>query len=81
MRVTVRLFARLRDAAGVERLELELPPEATVRHALEAVLGARAALVPLAGVIKAAVNATHATPDRALAEGDEVALFPPFSGG
>ena len=81
MRVTVRLFARLRDVAGVERLPLELAPGATVAAAVEATLAARPMLTPLRAVLKAAVNATHAGPEQPLAEGDEVALFPPFSGG
>jgi molybdopterin converting factor subunit 1 len=81
LRVTVRLFARLRDAAGDERLAIELSPGATVAAAVEAVVAGRPALAPLRAVIQVAVNATHARPDRVLAEGDEVALFPPFSGG
>jgi molybdopterin converting factor subunit 1 len=81
MRVTVRLFARLRDAAGTERLELDLSPGATVGDAVEAMLAAHPALVPYRAIVKAARNAVHASFDQALAEGDEVALFPPFSGG
>jgi len=81
MRVTVRLFARLRDLAGTERLELDLPPGATVAAALEATLAAHPALVPHRAIVTAACNATHTGLDRSLSEGDEVALFPPFSGG
>ena len=33
------------------------------------------------GVVKAAVNQEFARPDRRLAPGDEVALFPPMTGG
>jgi len=71
--VTVRLFAGLRERAGWSRREVEAATVADVWRALE--LGDEPA-----GLLYA-VNKEYATPDRALADGDEVALIPPVSGG
>jgi MoaE-MoaD fusion protein len=72
--VTVRLFAGLRERAGRSRLELEnVALVEDVWPALE--LGDEPA-----GLLYA-VNREYAEPGRALADGDEVALIPPVSGG
>src|SRR4051794_10308641 len=76
MRVTVRLFAQLRERAGRDALELELPEGARVRDALAAV-GELADGLP----VVMAVNREYAGDDTALAPGDELALVPPVSGG
>jgi molybdopterin synthase catalytic subunit len=73
MPVTVRLFAGLRDRAGWSQREVDAPTVADIWHALE--LGDEPA-----GLLYA-VNKEYATPDRVLADGDEVALIPPVSGG
>ena len=73
MPVTVRLFAGLRERAGWSRREVDAATVADVWRALE--LGDEPA-----GLLYA-VNKEYATPDRALADGDEVALIPPVSGG
>ncbi len=76
MKVTVRLFATLRERAGASELLLELPDGARVRDALDA-LGEFAGGLPLV----MAVNREYARDDRVLEAGDEVALIPPVSGG
>ena len=76
MRVTVRLFAQLRERAGASEIELELPEGARVRDALAAV-GDLAAGLP----VVMAVNREYAAEDAALAPDDELALVPPVSGG
>src|SRR3954467_12097850 len=76
MRITVRLFAQLRERAGAGSLELDLPDGARVRDALAAV-GDLAAGLP----VVMAVNREYAGEDVALAPGDELALVPPVSGG
>ena len=73
MPVTVRLFAGLRERAGWSQREIDAATVADVWRALE--LGDEPA-----GLLYA-VNKEYATPDRALADGDEVALIPPVSGG
>jgi molybdopterin synthase catalytic subunit/molybdopterin converting factor small subunit len=76
MRVTVRLFAGLRERAGTGTRELELGDGATagdVWAALE--LGERP------GGLAVAVNRRYVGEAEPLADGDEVALIPPVSGG
>ena len=76
MRVTVRLFAILRQRAGRDTLELDLPEDARVSDAL-------AEVDDLAGglTLVMAVNREYAAADHPLAAGDELALIPPVSGG
>ena len=80
MNVQVRLFASAREAAGVGHLLLQLPPGATVRDAIAAVTK----LHPLVGENQQMViarNRDYVGLDEPLAEGDELALIPPVSGG
>jgi molybdopterin synthase catalytic subunit len=76
MVVSVRLFAALRERAGRDRLELELPDGALVADALAAV-DDLARDLPLV----LAVNREYADPGDPLSPGDELALIPPVSGG
>jgi molybdopterin synthase catalytic subunit len=76
MRVTVRLFAGLRERAGTAEVELELPDGARVADAL-AELRSLTSDTP----VVAAVNREYADAELALRPGDEVALIPPVSGG
>src|SRR5918912_2801285 len=74
MRVTVRLFAGLRERAGVAERELEgVTRVSDVWPALG--LGEEPE-----GLLYA-VNRRYAEREQALADGDEVALIPPVSGG
>jgi MoaE-MoaD fusion protein len=76
VRVVVRLFAGLRERAGADRRELELGEGSSVGDVWAALgLGDEPA-----GLLYA-VNRTYADRGQALAEGDEVALIPPVSGG
>ena len=76
MRVTVRFFAGLREQAGSSRREVELPDDAAVQDLWPALdLGQEPA-----GLLYA-VNRAYAERTDRLAEGDEVALIPPVSGG
>jgi MoaE-MoaD fusion protein len=76
MEVTVRLYAMLRERAGVPELTLELPEGARVRDALASLEGI-AEGIPLV----MAVNREYADAEQALDSGDELALIPPVSGG
>ena len=72
----VRLFAILRERAGADELELELPEGATVSDALERV-GALSNGVP----VVMAINQEYADTEAPLHADDELALIPPVSGG
>jgi molybdopterin synthase catalytic subunit len=76
MRVTVRLFAALRERAGRATIDLDLPDGATAADVWPG-LGLGHEPPGLA----VAVNQTYAGRDTRLADGDEVALIPPVSGG
>ncbi len=81
MKVTVKLFARARDLAGRDCVEVELPAGAAVaelRERLERELPALARFVRRCAV---AVGGEYATEADVVREGAEVALIPPVSGG
>jgi len=73
MRVRVRLFAGLRERAGWSQQEIDAATVADVWAALD--LGDEPE-----GLLYA-VNKEYAPRERTLADGDEVALIPPVSGG
>jgi molybdopterin synthase catalytic subunit len=82
MTVRVRLFAILRERAGRDSVEIELPEGATVAEAIAALalrpgLGETLARLP----VRMAVNREYAAAGDAIAPGDELALIPPISGG
>jgi molybdopterin synthase catalytic subunit len=74
VRISIRLFAGLRERAGTARLELD--DVARVGD-----VWARLDLGDEPAGLLYAVNRAYAGPDDALADGDEVALIPPVSGG
>ena len=80
VRVLVRLFASYREAAGVGHIELELPEGSQVRDAIRTVLRDHP-LVAEGRQVVIARNREYVDPDASLADGDEVALIPPVSGG
>ena len=76
MEVSVRLFAGLRELAGSDSLSLQLADGASVADALTALSGQ----IDASGCLLA-VNREYADDDLVLADGDELALIPPVSGG
>jgi molybdopterin synthase sulfur carrier subunit len=83
--VTVLYFARLRDALGTSAEELALPDDvsdvASLRAALIGRGGPWAQALSEPTAIRAAVNQEMASPDTRIQDGDEVAFFPPVTGG
>ena len=81
--MNILLFARLRERTGHDQISLALTGPCTiadVRAALQEALPDHASLF-LPGQALAAVNQTLCDDSMSVAEGDEVAFFPPVTGG
>ena len=78
-------LARLREAFGASSERIALPAGVTTVAALRAFLAARggiwAAELAPGRAVRIAVNHDIATPDAPVRPGDEIALFPPVTGG
>ena len=81
MRVTVRLFARLKDLAGTGELAAEVAPGATIDDVWARVFEGHPALAPYKRSLSAARNLEYARLSAVVAEADEIAFMPPVSGG
>ncbi|MDX1664957.1 MAG: molybdenum cofactor biosynthesis protein MoaE [Candidatus Promineifilaceae bacterium] len=81
MELQIRLFASLKDRAGREQVTVTLQEPATVAALLEALREGHPELAPALDSVLVAVNRDFAFPETAIEQGDEVALFPPVSGG
>jgi molybdopterin synthase catalytic subunit len=74
LKITVRLFAGLRERAGADHVELDLPDDARASDVL-------AAMGLLPGQCIVALDREYARPDELVRADQEVALIPPVSGG
>ena len=81
MRVTVRLFARLRDLAGSGEIVREVEAPATAGSVWSSLVSEYPALQEYERTMSVAVNADYARMHAEVREGDEVAFLPPVSGG
>ena len=81
MRVRIRLFAVQRELAGTREVALDLPDGGTVADAWEALVALHPSLAPGRDSVRFARNGKYADAATALADGDEVAMIPPVSGG
>jgi molybdopterin synthase sulfur carrier subunit len=83
--VKVLYFASLREKLGCDAEELDLPAGVATIAALRAHLRARggawADALAEGKLLRAAVNQDMAQPATAIKAGDEVAFFPPVTGG
>jgi sulfur-carrier protein len=81
----LRYFAWLRQKIGTAAEEIDLPADVRDVAGLVAYLKARgpghAAAFAEVAVVKVAVNQTYVPFDHPLVPGDEVAFFPPVTGG
>jgi molybdopterin synthase catalytic subunit len=81
MRGTVKFFASLREAAGHSEIEWELADGATVETLVAHLCNTLPGLDDHVNRAWVAVNRRYASLGLTLQNGDEVALFPPVSGG
>lgn len=76
MSITVRYFASIRERLGKGLDIIECAGIATVSDVWN-----KSAQIPLPENVLAAVNMEYVKPDRPVRDGDEVAFFPPVTGG
>ena len=83
--VRVRYFAWLRNRVGLSEEAIDLPAEVTSVQTLKSFLAARhagfAEALQAKGVVRCAVNQDYVPEDGPVRGGDEVAFFPPVTGG
>ncbi len=83
--ISIVYLARLREALGTAGERVELPGDVATAGALRAWLAARGGgfgrELAAGRAVRVAVNHELATPATALRAGDEVAIFPPVTGG
>lgn len=81
MKLEIKLFATLKDRAGQESISVSVPDSADVNDLLQTAAEAYPDLAAALPTTLVAVNKAYATPDTRLNPGDEIAFFPPVSGG
>ncbi len=82
MLITVKYFASLRETLTIERELLELSGEQSIRSVRSAILAKHPQLSDILDTCKTARNRNIVSlPDEAVADGDEIVLLPPMSGG
>jgi MoaE-MoaD fusion protein len=79
--VRIRLFAVQREMAGAREVAVDLADDADVEAAWSALVERYPILGPGRGSVRFARNGDYAEPTTHLADGDEVAMIPPVSGG
>ncbi|MCK6626283.1 MAG: molybdopterin converting factor subunit 1 [Anaerolineae bacterium] len=81
MRVTVKLFARLRELVGTHSIERQVAENATIADLVQMLQAEFPKLVEVFPRTVVSVNREFAERETRLTDGDEVAFFPPVSGG
>jgi len=85
MKVSVLYFASVREKLGKDREEIDLPAEVSTIAALRSHLrgrgGAWADALAESRLLRTALNQDMVQPAAAIKPGDEVAFFPPVTGG
>jgi sulfur-carrier protein len=81
MVITVKLFASYKELLGEDELDLEMTEGATVGDALDLLKEHYPALAEQGYSPLTACNLQHVSKRHVLEEGDELAIFPPVSGG
>lgn len=81
----IRYFAWLKHRVGCAEEQIELPQDIATLEGLKTFLAARhpgfAEALASPGVVRCAVNQEHVAGDAPISDRDEVAFFPPVTGG
>jgi molybdopterin converting factor subunit 1 len=78
---TIHLFATLKEIVGATRISVELDEPATVATLVDNLIARYPALKPISQNILISVNQNFAGYSQVITSEDEIALFPPVSGG
>ncbi len=81
MKISILLFAALREAVGVSRVEMEMPEDTTPRRLAEALAERYPRLRPHLPAMAFALDGEFVAADAHLQNARELALLPPVSGG
>ncbi len=81
MKVSIKLFAIVRDRAGVADLTLDLPAGATIAFAADLLAKKYPAIETFLPRCAFALNLEYTSISELLKDGDELAVIPPVSGG
>jgi molybdopterin converting factor subunit 1 len=81
MRVRLLFFATLKDIIGAREMQLELPADATVADVLTHLERSYPRVKDYRPIVLTALNEEYVNQDTRVREGDELAIFPPVSGG
>jgi MoaE-MoaD fusion protein len=82
-KVQVRLlfFASIKDIVGARQIDVEIPSASTVGNLLAMLEEKYPRLAGYRSILLTSVNEEYAKPETVISHGDEVAIFPPVSGG
>ena len=81
LRIRFRLFAMQRELAGTRAVDVAVAEGATIEDAWTALVERFPVLAPGRPAVRFAHNGAYAPAETVLADGDEVAMIPPVSGG
>jgi MoaE-MoaD fusion protein len=81
MQVKLLFFATLKDIVGASHLQLDLPAGATINELLSRLEATYPRFKGYRPVLLTAINEEYVDRNTSIKEGDEVAIFPPVSGG
>jgi molybdopterin converting factor subunit 1 len=79
--VNVLFFATLKDKAGVQRVQKQVPAGAVLGDLKTMLIKDYPGLADSSGYIMAAINHEYAADDEPIPQHAEIAFFPPVSGG
>ena len=81
MQVKLLFFATLKDIVGARQIQLEVPAGSTISDLLTRLEASYPRFKDYRAVLLTAINEDYVGKDARINEGDEVAIFPPVSGG
>lgn len=81
MQVRLLFFASIKDIVGAREMDLEVPPGSTINDVLERLEAQYPRVKAYRPVVLTSVNEEYAPLHATIKDGDELAIFPPVSGG